>query len=93
MDSLLCSLIEDSINYLVQTNSGKANELIDRIREVKSRIVGLSNSSQSKDGSELLARLVLAGSMERMLDYIMNISELTINLSHAMNSNERVAQL
>ncbi|MDD1759976.1 MAG: AbrB/MazE/SpoVT family DNA-binding domain-containing protein [Methanothrix sp.] len=93
MDSLLCSLIEDSINYLVQTNSGKANELIDRIREVKSRIGGLSNSSQSKDGSELLARLVLAGSMERMLDYIMNISELTINLSHAMNSNERVAQL
>jgi phosphate uptake regulator len=93
MDSLLCSLIEDSVNYLVQTNSGKANELIDRIREVKSRIGGLSNSSQSRDGSELLARLVLAGSMERMLDYIMNISELTINLSHAMNSNERAAQL
>ena len=93
MDSLLCSLIEDSVNYLVQTNSGKANELIDRIREVKSRIGGLSNSTQSKDGSELLARLVLAGSMERMLDYIMNISELTINLSHAMNSNERAAQL
>ena len=40
-----------------------------------------------------MARLVLAGSMERMLDYIMNISELTINLSHAMNSNERAAQL
>lgn len=93
MDSLLCSLIEDSVNYLVQTNSGKANELIDRIREVKSHIGGLSNSTQSKDGSELLARLVLAGSMERMLDYIMNISELTINLSHAMNSNERAAQL
>jgi len=29
--------------------------------------------------------------MERMLDYIMNISELTINLSHAMSSNERAA--
>lgn len=91
MDTLLCSLIEDSVNYLVQTNSGKANELIDRIREIKSRIGGLSNSSQSKDESELLARLILAGSMERMLDYIMNISELTINLSHAMSSNERAA--
>ncbi len=93
MDSLLCSLIEDSVNCLVQTNSGKANELIDRIREIKSHIGPVSNSSQSRDRSELLARLVLAGSMERMLDYIMNISELTINLSHAMNSNERAAQL
>jgi phosphate uptake regulator len=91
MDSLLCSLIEDSVNYLVQTNSVKANELIDRIREIKSRIGGLSDSSRNKDGSENLARLILAGSMERMLDYIMNISELTINLSHAMSSNERAA--
>jgi len=91
MDSLLCSLIEDSVNFLVQTNSAKANELIDRIREIKSRIGGMSNSNRSKDGSELLARLVLAGSIERMLDYVMNISELTINLSHAMNSNERAA--
>ncbi len=91
MDCLLCSLIEDSVNFLVQTNSGKANELIDRIREIKSRIGGMSNSSRSKDGSEMLARLVLAGSIERMLDYVMNISELTINLTHSMNSNERAA--
>jgi hypothetical protein len=32
----------------------------------------------------MMVRLVVASSIERMLDYIMNIGELTINLSHAM---------
>jgi phosphate uptake regulator len=89
MDFVICNLIEDSVNYLVQTNSIKANELIDKIKEIKSRAGGIANSSESKERSELLARLVLAGSLERMLDYIMNISELTINLSHAIGSNEK----
>ncbi|MGV8175528.1 MAG: PhoU domain-containing protein [Methanothrix sp.] len=89
MDSLLCGLIDDSINYLIQTNSNKANELIDRIRGIQDRVGGIAKSSESGDGSELLVRLVLAGSLERMLDYIMNISELTINLSHASHSSEK----
>jgi phosphate uptake regulator len=83
MESVLCGFIDDSISYLMQTNSGKANELIDRIREVQRRTEGIADSSGRKDRSELLVRLVLAGSLERMLDYIMNIGELTINLDHA----------
>jgi len=74
---------------LLQTNSNKANELIDRIREIQSHTVWIAKSYDSKDKSEMLVRLVLASSLERMLDYIMNISELTINLSHAANSTEK----
>jgi len=40
MEALLCSLIDDSISYLLQTNSDKANELIDRIREIQKRAEG-----------------------------------------------------
>ena len=89
MESLLCSLIDDSISYLLQTNSDKANELIDRIREIQKRAEGITESTGSLDKSEMLVRLVLASSLERMLDYIMNIGELTINLSHATRPAEK----
>ena len=89
MESLLCGLIDDSLSCLLQTNSNKANELIDRISEIQRRAHGMANSSDTKDKSELLVRLVLAGSLERMLDYIMNIGELTINLCHATPHPER----
>jgi len=83
METILCGLIDDSISYLLQTNSDKANEMIDEIRENQRRAEGIAKSSGSKDKSEMLVRLVLSSSLERMLDYIMNIAELTINLSHA----------
>jgi phosphate uptake regulator len=89
MESLLCSLIDDSLSCLLQTNSNKANELIDRISEIQRRARGMANSSDTRDKSELLVRLVLAGSLERMLDYIMNIGELTINLRHATPPAEK----
>jgi phosphate uptake regulator len=83
METSLCSLMDDSVSYLLQTNSDKANELIDEIRETQRRAEGIAKSSGVKDKSEMLVRLVLSSSLERMLDYIMNIAELTINLSHA----------
>jgi phosphate uptake regulator len=89
METLLCGLIDDSISYLLQTNSNKANELIDRIREIQMHASGIAKSPGSKDRSEMLVRLVLASSLERMLDYIMNIGELTINLSHAISSMQK----
>ena len=89
METLLCGLIDDSISYLLQTNSNKANELIDRIREIQMHASGIAKSPGSKDRSEMLVRLVLASSLERMLDYIMNIGELTINLSHATSSMQK----
>jgi phosphate uptake regulator len=89
MESLLCGLLDDSISYLLQTNSNKANELIDRIKEIQKHAEGIANSSDSKDKSEMVVRLVLASSLERMLDYIMNIGELTINLCHSTHSTEK----
>jgi phosphate uptake regulator len=83
METILCGLIDDSLSFLLQTNSDKANEMIDEIRENQRRAEGIAKSSGSKDKSEMLVRLVLSSSLERMLDYIMNIAELTINLSHA----------
>jgi phosphate uptake regulator len=89
MEALLCSLIDDSISYLLQTNSDKANELIDRIREIQKRAEGITESTGTLEKSEMLVRLVLASSLERMFDYIMNIGELTINLSHANRPAEK----
>ncbi|HOV82747.1 MAG TPA: PhoU domain-containing protein [Methanothrix sp.] len=88
MDDQICTLIDDSITNLIQTNSNKANELIDRIGDIKKSTGGIARSSDSNDKSELLVRLILASSLERMLDYIRNIGELTINLSHATRSEE-----
>ncbi len=84
LESVFGSLIDDSLSYLLQTNSGKANELIDKTREIQKRVQLIANSSGAKDQSEMLVRLVVASSIERMLDYIMNIGELTINLRHAI---------
>jgi len=88
IESQICSLIDDSISNLIQTNSNRANELIDRIKEIQLNAGGIAKSSASSDKSEILVRLILAGSVARMLDYIMNIGELTINLSHATRSGE-----
>jgi phosphate uptake regulator len=84
LESVFGSLIDDSLSFLLQANSEKANELIDKTREIQKRIQWIANSSGAKDQSEMLVRLVVAGSIERMLDYIMNIGELTINLRHTL---------
>jgi phosphate uptake regulator len=90
MEALLCTLIDESISNLLQTNSDKANELIDKISEMQRRAQGIAKSSITKDSSEMLVRLVIASSLERMLDYIMNIGELTINLSQATNHSDKI---
>jgi phosphate uptake regulator len=89
MESLLGSLLDDSISYLLQTNSNKANELIDRIREIQKQVERIAKSGDYKEEPEMVVRLILASSLERMLDYIMNIAELTINLSHSTHPAEK----
>jgi len=89
MEVQLCGFIDDSISYLLQTNSDKANEMIDLIREIQKSAARITVTSDSLGKSEMLERLVLAGSLERMFDYIMNIGELTINLSHATKQAEK----
>lgn len=83
LEPVLNNLIEDSLSYLLQADSDKANELIDKTREVKLRSESLAGFSSLKVREEMLVRLVVTRSVERMLDYIMNIGELTINLCNA----------
>jgi len=89
MEAQLCGFIDDSISYQLQTNSDKANEMIDLIREIQKSAARITVTSDNLSKSEMLERLVLAGSLERMFDYIMNIGELTINLSHATKQAEK----
>jgi phosphate uptake regulator len=89
MEVQLCGFIDDSISYLLQTNSDKANEMIDLIREIQKSAARITVNSDNLSKSEMLERLVLAGSLERMFDYIMNIGELTINLSHSTKQAEK----
>jgi phosphate uptake regulator len=83
MESVLGGLIDEALSCLLQTNSDKANALIENTREIQQRAQTIAKSSTG-DKPEMLLRLVVASSVERMLDYIMNIGELTINLRHAM---------
>jgi phosphate uptake regulator len=83
LESIIGDLIDDSVSNLLQMDSERANELIERIREVLGSVQALTNSTKANDAPEPLASFVVAGSIERMLDYIMNIGELTINLRHA----------
>ncbi|MDD3973714.1 MAG: PhoU domain-containing protein [Methanothrix soehngenii] len=89
MEVQLCGFIDDSISYLLQTNSDKANEMIDLIREIQKSAARITVTSDNLGKSEMLERLVLAASLERMFDYIMNIGELTINLSHSTKQAEK----
>ena len=44
----------------------------------------MTSSFWERDDDEMPIRLVVAGSMERMLDLIINIAELSINLHNAV---------
>jgi phosphate uptake regulator len=81
--SILGSSLDDAICALIQTNSGKANELINKASETRKRFQVMANSSRIKDKEEMLVRLEVASGVERILDYIINIGELTINLCNA----------
>lgn len=81
--STLMNLVEESISALLLRDSDIANKIIDGAKETQARSHIIANSSKAKDGEEMLVRLVVASGVERMLDYIMNIGELTINLRNS----------
>jgi len=72
---------------LLHGDSNNANKLIDSAWETRKQAQTLANSSWVKDKDEMLVMLVVASSIERMLDYIINIGEVAINLCNA-NINE-----
>jgi len=83
MESIFVGLVEDSTSALLNLDSDKANEIIDRSREARDTMtqkITNAASNTADEHEETLLRLVVP-SIERMLHYIKNISELTINLS------------
>jgi phosphate uptake regulator len=77
------TLIDDSINDLLQMNSEKANELIALAKDLQKGIQGMGHAQEGENREEMLLRFVMASSIERMIDYMVNIGELIINLRHA----------
>ena len=82
MEPLFLDLVDESITSLIQLNSEKANEIIEQSAEIRSQSSQIPSSFGINERSETQIRLVIS-SIERMLDYIKNIGELTINLSQA----------
>jgi phosphate uptake regulator len=87
LSSVFTALIDDSISLLLKPDTEKANQLIDKTKEMKKQSMIITSTFWERDDDEILIRLVLAGSMERMLDLIINIAELSINLHNAVLEN------
>jgi phosphate uptake regulator len=77
------NLIDGSLLVLLHSDSNSANKLIDSTMETRKQAQILADSERVKDKDEMLIRLVVARSVERMLDYIINICEQAINLCNA----------
>jgi phosphate uptake regulator len=86
MDALFVGLIDEAVSSLLQLNTDKANEIIDQSRKIRNQGPVLPNASEMTERGEIKMRLVIS-SIERMLDYIKNIGELTINLRQASVGN------
>jgi phosphate uptake regulator len=87
LGSVFSALIDDSISVLLKPDNEKANQLIDKTKETKMQSMIMTSSFWEKDDDEMLIRLAVIGSMERMLDHIINIAELSINLHNAVLEN------
>ena len=83
MGPSLAGLIDDCISVLVHADSRRANELIDSMADLKRRVQIVAGTFQGGNAQKMRIGLILAGSIERILDYIINICELTINLCNA----------
>jgi phosphate uptake regulator len=83
LNSVFTTLIDDSISVLLKPDNQKANQLIDKTKEIKNQSIILTSSFWERNDEEMPIRVVVAGSMERMLDLIINIAELSINLHNA----------
>ena len=83
LEPIIVELLEDSVSCLLQTDSGKANKIIDRALYIRKISEDMTNPINLRNGEKMLVGLIVASSIERMLDYIMNLGELAINLSIA----------
>lgn len=88
LEPIIVELIDDSVSCLLQIDSDKANKIIDKARDVRKLSEEMANPVNLRNGEKMLVGLVVAGSIERMLDYIMNLGELAINLCIASMPSE-----
>ncbi|VVB65333.1 PhoU domain protein [uncultured archaeon] len=80
LEPIIVELLEDSVSCLLQTDSDKANKIIDKARDIRRHSEEMTNPANLQNGEKMLVGLVVASSIERMLDYIMNLGEMAINL-------------
>ena len=83
LGSIFATLIDDSVSVVLKPDNELANQLIDKTKEIKKQSMIITSSFWEKDDDDVRIRLVVAISMERMLDHIINIAELSINLHNA----------
>lgn len=88
LEPIIVELIDDSVSCLLQIDSDKANKIIDKARDIRKLSEEMANPVNLRNGEKMLVGLVVAGSIERMLDYIMNLGELAINLCIASMPSE-----
>ena len=81
--SIFPNLMDECISILLNPDNEKANQMIERINEAKKQLSSITGSFSDKCEDKMLIRLAVAGSIERILDHIINISELAINLYNA----------
>lgn len=81
--SMFPNLMDESISILLNPDNDKANQMIEKIKEMKKQLSTITGSFSDKCEDKTLIRLAVVGSIERILDHIINISELTINLYNA----------
>ncbi|MDD4652894.1 MAG: PhoU domain-containing protein, partial [Methanothrix sp.] len=82
--SLLTSLIDESVAAILNADNLKANQVLDRIGEIKRQFpITPDFSDENDDGMRI--KLLVADSLERILDRIENIAELSINLQIALS--------
>lgn len=87
LSSVFTTLIDESISILLKPDTQKANQLIDRTNEIKKQSIIKISSFWEMNDDEMQIRLVVANSMERIFDHIINIAELVINMHNAILEN------
>jgi phosphate uptake regulator len=88
LEPIIIGLLEDSVSCLLQADSDKANEIIDKAHDVRRRSEEMANPINLRNEEKMMLELVVASSIERILDYITNLGELSINLCIASKRTE-----
>jgi len=83
--SILSGLIDESITTIINADNLRANKVLDTTVQIKRQFPITSDFSGKGDGG-MRIRLLVADCIERILDRIENIAELSINLHIALSS-------